>query len=98
MNRRHLASVTLGAAALLSIVGCASTEQLGQADPREHLLAGSVPLEEYQAAPPLRVATLGAGDALGRAIHVQDIILAAIEEVRRREAETARPLATVPTD
>lgn len=97
MNRRTTALGTAATMFIFSAGGCALTQQAATDDPRELLLAGSAPLEEYEAAPPLRVASLGTGDALGRAIHVQDIILAAIEEVRRSRAAEAA-VAEVPVD
>ncbi len=62
--------------------------------PARPALAGN-PLAAGDGQPRFAIATLGAGDALGRSIYVNDIVLAAAIEIQQRREGVDRPAATV---
>ncbi|MEC9372414.1 MAG: hypothetical protein VYC34_01160 [Planctomycetota bacterium] len=81
MDLRRAVGMGLAMCGLAGSVGCATSSESGLAAEDYLLPAGSVPLEEYQGSQTFQIATLGAGDALGRAIYVNDVILAALDQV-----------------
>ncbi len=99
VRRLRLAFAGMAAATLLG--GCLSAPESVTAAAWERdmgpLWAQSWPVGETAA--PQAIVTLGAGDALGWAIHTNDVVLAALEELRAPdEPQDADAFASVPTN
>lgn len=87
--------LTLAVAALTLAAGCSSytsyRSPTAQAFRKADLSTGEVAIARRQPGQPFRVASLGAGDRLGRQIYTNDVVLASARQLNK-------PVATPQAD
>jgi len=97
---RSLAAGLLASALLVALTGCTKPKSVTAAAwDRDMAPLWAQAHLQGRTGEPQAIVTLGAGDALGWQIHTNDVVLAAIEELRGVEEEArSGTFATVPTN
>lgn len=109
-NRHNRHALLLVGAAAAALGGCSAAQQASRTpSPTAEAFARAGLTQElpapgmgtdptYQPPSQFTVATLGAGDALGRAIYVHDVMLAAALRFEQRPVDRRPAMATVPVE